>query len=68
MFTNLQESFYEPNKTWSYETVLEYRCPVGKSFHLNHPTEPALMVPSINISCQWDSAWQPSDQGSNSIG
>ena len=43
-----EETFFEQNATWPYETSLEYHCPKAKAFEENstrHDSQVGLVIP-----------------------
>ena len=50
-----EDTFFEPNKTWTYNTSLEYRCPIAMAFE-----DGSL---SQTFECQWDGNWTNFGQG-----
>ena len=47
-----EDTFFEPNVTWTYETSLEYRCPKAMSFE-----DDSLLQ---TFQCEWDGNWTSS--------
>ena len=48
-----EQTFYEENKAWPYETTLEYQCQRGQSFRGgNNET-----LRNQSMSCKWDGSW-----------
>ena len=47
-----EDTFFESNVTWTYETSLEYRCPKAMSF-----VDDSL---SQTFKCEWDGNWTSS--------
>ena len=47
-----EDTFFEPNATWTYETLLEYRCPIAMAFEDNSTSQ--------KFECKWDGNWDQS--------
>ena len=47
-----EDTFFEPNATWTYETLLDYHCPIAMAFEDDSTSQ--------TFKCQWDGNWDQS--------
>ncbi len=57
LYVHAQETFYGPNRTWPYETEIEYSCAPARSFSDGS----GGVVPHVTLGCKWDKTWSPVD-------